>query len=70
MRVVKAGKSQYRRIGEFFFYCSVCECEWKADRGDRDVSITPPCLPFDVYCKCPCCGRRASYKDSIRFHKK
>lgn len=67
MRILKTGKFQTYEAGEFFFHCSNCECEWWANRTDKNVFIAPPGWPFDVYCKCPNCNNRSSYKDSMEF---
>lgn len=40
--------------GEFIFKCK-CGVVWAAER--KEVNFTPPCLPYDVYMKCPCCNK-------------
>lgn len=37
---------------EFIFKCK-CGAIWTAKR--KEVNFTPPCLPYDVYMKCPYC---------------
>ena len=51
MIIKNSGKSQK---GEFYFKCRNCGCEWYADRGE--VKISPPCVEFYTYMKCPTCG--------------
>lgn len=38
----------------FYFICNQCGAEWSAER--KEVTISPPCLPFYVTMKCPYCG--------------
>lgn len=54
--VVNAGDISKRKSnGEFHFKCNYCFCEWEADR--TDVNFTPPCMPYNVYMKCPNCKK-------------
>lgn len=51
MNIINPGKTT--RKGEFYFKCRNCGCEWYADRGE--VKISPPCVEFYTYMKCPNC---------------
>lgn len=52
IRVIKQGAA----YGEFNFSCKNCGCEWSANRTDKELHISPPCLPFYTYMNCPNCG--------------
>ena len=70
MKIVKAGKANANGCyGEFRFYCLSCECEWWANRDEKEVIITPPFMPFDVYCKCPSCGHSSSFRNTQKYMK-
>jgi hypothetical protein len=56
MNIIKPGKPQMQKHGEFYFKCKKCGCEWDADRGDEGFGISPPCMEFFTYMPCPCCG--------------
>lgn len=55
MTIIKEGRSEKRNKGEFSFKCKNCYCEWEAER--KEVKFTSPCLPYDVYMKCPNCKK-------------
>lgn len=56
MVVYKEGNQDMRVSNvDFFFKCNDCGCEWGAKR--KEVNITPPCLPFAAYMKCPNCRK-------------
>lgn len=59
MIITKQGDSQKSK-GEFSFSCKNCGCEWTAER--KEVKITPPCLPYEVYMDCPNC------KEYVEWH--
>ena len=42
-----------KSAASFRFLCNNCGCEWTAER--KEVSITPPCLLYEIYMKCPNC---------------
>lgn len=52
MFIIKSGDPK-KNTGSFHFSCDSCGCEWAAER--KEVSFTPPCLPYEVYMKCPNC---------------
>lgn len=54
MLIIKSGDPN-KNTGSFRFSCDNCGCEWAAER--KEVSFTPPCLPYEVYMKCPNCKR-------------
>ena len=56
MKIAKLGVSQ-KAAGEFHFTCPNCGCEWYADRGDKGIKISPPCVEFFAYMKCPNCNK-------------
>lgn len=58
MTIIKAGKASKQERGEFFFRCEKCGCEWYADRGDKGLKISPPCVEFYTYMSCPNCGHQ------------
>ena len=49
MKVLAVGSGK-TITGEFIFKCR-CGAVWAAER--KEVNFTPPCLPYDVYMKCP-----------------
>ena len=53
MKILAVG-SDNTIIGEFIFKCT-CGAVWAAER--KEVNFTPPCLPYDVYMKCPYCNK-------------
>lgn len=61
VNITKIGRPSKR--GEFLFECTNCGCEWDASRGDDGLSISPPCIEFYAYMKCPCCGKTIVDKD-------
>ena len=64
MVITKAGKSSEAK-GEFKFVCKKCECEWCADRSDKELHISPPCVPFFTYMKCPNCGQMTYDREEV-----
>jgi len=56
MKIIKLGTPQDNKIGEFHFICKKCGTEWYADRGDKELKISPPCCEFYTYMNCPNCG--------------
>lgn len=58
MTIIKHGDAE-KRSGEFRFVCTNCGCEWMADRGDKGLEFSPPCVEFYAYMKCPDCGKIA-----------
>lgn len=61
MNIIKMG--DVREINGYWFECESCGCQWVAER--REVTFTPPCLPFDVYMKCPTCKKTVYYKKEV-----
>ena len=61
MTIHKLGNVEPKKE-EFKFTCLTCGCEWSARRNE--VKFTPPCLPYDVYMKCPACSRTVYMSDS------
>lgn len=57
MKIVNAGNKEFSSRGEFHFKCKKCDCEWYADRTDKELHISPPMLSFYTYMNCPNCGR-------------
>ena len=56
MTIIKHGDTE-KRSGEFHFVCKNCGCEWRADRGDKGLKFSPPCVKFYAYMRCPDCGK-------------
>lgn len=54
MTITKPGDPT-KSHGEFSFRCKKCGCEWNADRDDRGLKISPPCVEFYAYMDCPNC---------------
>ena len=65
MNIIKLGNADCDR-GEFYFICGNCGCEWTANRGDDGLKISPPCVEFYTYMKCPCCKETAYDRFSRR----
>lgn len=65
MNIVKPGIPQ--RNGSFHFCCKKCGCEWYADRGDKGLNFSPPCMEFFAIMSCPNC-RRETVDREIRRH--
>ena len=57
MNIRKTGDISKQRRGEFSFKCKNCGCEWDANRSDKGLNISSPCVEFYTYMKCPNCGR-------------
>lgn len=58
MYITKSGKVKVK--GAFYFKCNQCDAQWYAER--KEVNFTPPCLPYEVYMKCPYCKKNV-YKE-------
>ena len=54
MFVINSGDPK-KSAASFQFLCNNCGCQWMAER--KEVSITPPCLPYEVYMNCPNCRK-------------
>lgn len=54
MFVINSG-DQKKSAASYRFCCGNCGCEWMAER--KEVKISPPCLPYYVYMKCPNCRK-------------
>lgn len=72
MFIAKCGDPK-KSAAPYRFSCDNCGCEWTAER--KEVNITPPCLPYEVYMKCPNCKQRVEAmnyekRESTRKQKK
>lgn len=54
MLIINSGDPK-KNASLFRFSCDNCGCEWMAE--PKEVKITPPCLPYKVYMKCPNCRK-------------
>lgn len=63
MNIIKSGDVTKSKNGEFHFTCKHCGCEWYADREDSELHISPPCVEFFTYMKCPNCNRTTYDRD-------
>ena len=63
MQITKVGNLEFTKKGEFFFHCKKCGCEWYADRGDKELHISPPICRFYTYMECPNCGEMTDDRD-------
>lgn len=61
MNIIKQGNPEFI-TGDFYFKCKKCGCVWAANRGDRGLKISPPCMEFFTYMKCPNCNEMAYSK--------
>lgn len=69
MFIINSGNPE-KSASSFHFSCDNCGCEWMAER--KEVKITPPCLPYEVYMRCPNCRKtvEATTYEKLKAMKK